>query len=356
MFQGDKLTMMGLGSNGSEPLFDSGIHLRWHVRTSLGYPKYGFSLYRRPHATAQFSCLDIEGLSWKRSSKSDGPLVGGALRGSPAGRVGATYAASAASAELVSTARFDFRLGWGPASSAAIVATTAGTLTITASRPWIEFRLRAVTGRGEVTLRAYDGDSLVAEAARPASSAAVTTTIRGDRFDRVVISWKGSIGIYAACWALLPKDERPDPTWTRIGDFTLPRTKAVAMGRIAYPAPHSGKNYEAAWLKMREVVRMVPSGPQTFTSTTGPDPKPTYTVKPLETLSLMGLVDTGLARMLGFYYIDTKASPTETYDYMIVGRWTRAIVGNERWVCYGLAAATVGEGGLEVKFAWPASE
>ncbi|HVK94971.1 MAG TPA: hypothetical protein VM571_09620 [Noviherbaspirillum sp.] len=317
--------MIGLGSDGSEHNFDSGIHLRWHAGDALGFPQYGFDLYRRLHRQAEFSCIEPAKITWTAST----------LPPTAPGETGKTvYTASFGDVALRSTTAFTYRAGWGPDTKGAIVAASDGTLTLTAIQPWRELRISSVHHTGKVTVKAYDGATLVAQSTWPASAATVNTIIRADRFNKVTISWNGSIGFYGLCWAWLPSDERPDLTWSLIGNFRLPASWAEAGGRIASPPPHTGKDYRKAWVTMEKVVMQVPHGPKTYTDTLAAGPKPSYTVKPVEVLSLMSMVDTGLARMIGLYYIDTTAVAGELYDYMIVGRWTEPALGNERWVCY----------------------
>lgn len=53
ILQGDCLSMLGLGIRGDDDVVD-GNHLRWSFRPEMGFPKYGFKLYRRDR-------LDCEG-------------------------------------------------------------------------------------------------------------------------------------------------------------------------------------------------------------------------------------------------------------------------------------------------------
>ncbi len=61
--QTPNVVMIGLGSDGDRPanqiqppLVD-GIHLRWAFKRQLGFPWYGFYLYRRPHQAGTPQCL-----------------------------------------------------------------------------------------------------------------------------------------------------------------------------------------------------------------------------------------------------------------------------------------------------------
>src|SRR4051812_40591593 len=61
--QTDRLVMIGLGVEGDVPPNDvqpplaDGIHLRWSLRSELGFPWYGCFLFRRQHRPGEPACL-----------------------------------------------------------------------------------------------------------------------------------------------------------------------------------------------------------------------------------------------------------------------------------------------------------
>src|SRR5690349_14993322 len=61
--QSDRLGMAALGVVGDtppdtlQPSLDDGIHLRWARRQDLGFPWYGFYLFRREHMVGKDLCL-----------------------------------------------------------------------------------------------------------------------------------------------------------------------------------------------------------------------------------------------------------------------------------------------------------
>lgn len=61
--QTDRLVMVALGvlgdvpPNAIQPPLEDGIHLRWSVRADLGFPWYGFYLFRRPHRPGRPVCF-----------------------------------------------------------------------------------------------------------------------------------------------------------------------------------------------------------------------------------------------------------------------------------------------------------
>jgi hypothetical protein len=53
--QTQQLVMVGLGNladsppNDLQPKLADGVHLRWAFERALGFPRFGFHLFRRPH-------------------------------------------------------------------------------------------------------------------------------------------------------------------------------------------------------------------------------------------------------------------------------------------------------------------
>src|SRR4051794_14575070 len=61
--QDGSLVMVGLGTQGDvppnhlQPALLDGVHLRWAPSRELGFPWYGFYLYRREHRRGEPQCL-----------------------------------------------------------------------------------------------------------------------------------------------------------------------------------------------------------------------------------------------------------------------------------------------------------
>lgn len=61
--QTDNLVMVGLGmkndqpANSIQPPLADGIHLRWAFKRELGFPWYGYSLFRRNHSLGDYRFL-----------------------------------------------------------------------------------------------------------------------------------------------------------------------------------------------------------------------------------------------------------------------------------------------------------
>ena len=55
MLQGKRLTMTGLGLATAGQI-EAGIHLRWTMEAGMGFPPFGFSLYRRAHVPGTPVC------------------------------------------------------------------------------------------------------------------------------------------------------------------------------------------------------------------------------------------------------------------------------------------------------------
>lgn len=59
ILQSKRLSMLGLGIVDDKDIVD-GIHLRWLFDPALGFPKYGFTLYRREHTKCPLRCFPEE--------------------------------------------------------------------------------------------------------------------------------------------------------------------------------------------------------------------------------------------------------------------------------------------------------
>ena len=59
ILQSKYLTMLGLGIKDNKDVVD-GSHLRWFFESAIGFPKYGFKLYRRSHMECRKECLPEE--------------------------------------------------------------------------------------------------------------------------------------------------------------------------------------------------------------------------------------------------------------------------------------------------------
>src|SRR2546425_8617408 len=85
--QTENLLMIGLGTlgdtppNSLQPPLVDGIHLRWAFKRELGFPWYGFYLFRRPHRKVDHLCL-----SWLTEELSVGPWQSGSTN-TPNGEV-----------------------------------------------------------------------------------------------------------------------------------------------------------------------------------------------------------------------------------------------------------------------------
>src|SRR5262245_28302835 len=79
--QTDIVSMVALGVRGDvppnalQPRLADGIHLRWSLRRDLGFPWYGFFLFRRPHRPGAPVCISqilskLEAGSWPSAQLS----------------------------------------------------------------------------------------------------------------------------------------------------------------------------------------------------------------------------------------------------------------------------------------------
>src|SRR5688572_18537996 len=77
--QTEKLRMIGLGvsqdvpPNSVQPPLLDGIHLRWAFQRGLGFPWYGFYLFRRPHQQVPSKCLSRATTGMSKGVLPDNP-------------------------------------------------------------------------------------------------------------------------------------------------------------------------------------------------------------------------------------------------------------------------------------------
>jgi hypothetical protein len=304
--QGSQLTMAGLGLAAAGQI-EAGIHLRWSMATGLGFPKYGFGLYRRAHLASTPSCVSLAippgGVSQFRS----GDLT------------------------VASTLPMVSNPAWGSSGQPAIVVPETTQLTITCSRAMRELTVSEAHTSGTVSLAAYDRGTLVASAALAAPGG--TATLAADRFTRVAITTASftQTGFYSLCRVAVDSDAQLN--WgAPLATLFLPPNWPTAALRI--PATLHAR-YEPSFPRLLAAIKLLGSGPTYYTARGTTAPLPRFLVQPVELLVLAAL-DPAVARMLGLYYLDTSAAPGTAYDYRIVGHWTAPGAADHAWICFDL--------------------
>lgn len=315
-FQSKQLTMLGLGNAASSGI-DPGIHLRWNIDAALGFPSFGFRLFRRDSAKASSKplCVDLLKITLAKGAK-----------GFSFGTVTITC-----KAPIVETA--------GTLGGTALVPSIPGAWSAVSTEKLCELSISEYHAAGKVTVRAYDGGMLVAEQTRLATATEGTVTVRADRFDRVVITCSpttAKIELYRICWKLVSASAGGDE-WTPLVNLRLPRSWTEASSRIPSPVHPL---YSATYPRLEHLIKLVIAGDisrkevvqvnATIDATPG-----IFTYEPVKLL-LFAASDPYIARMLGLYHLDTTAVVGAAYDYKVVGHWASATAAELGWICFGL--------------------
>jgi hypothetical protein len=307
--QGRELVMMGLGLAAPGQI-GAGIHLRWSIAPSVGFPTYGFNLFRRPHIASPPVCVTLAippGGNPRRYTSGD--------------------------LTIVSTFPMVPRASYGPSGQPAIVVDGAAELTITCTSPMRLFRVVEEHAVGTVRIAAFDRSVLVDSAMLAAPGG--TAMLVADRITRVVITTESETGFHALCRVRVADDAQIN--WGMpLVTLNLPPDWTTAAARL--PAAAQSR-YEDDFPKLVEVIGLLPSGPTSYTATGETTPLPTFLVQPTEML-LLSALDPGIARMLGLYFQDTTAATGTVYDYRIVGNWTQSASAEYEWICYSLQRGT----------------
>lgn len=315
--------MAGLGVAEGATELQAGIHLRWAFQPDLGYPPFGFHLYRREHLAGDSSSFPIE--MTHALLDQNGYYIWTSLY------------------SITSTARLVPQKAT-PAKPWTLAAIGDGTITINFAINVEEFSIRETHSHGVVKVDAYDGSVLVGSTQHTASTTPVELAITADRFDRVVIEFGDTVVFYEISWTQMV--EPMDLTgWTLLDTFQLPKSWSDAAARI--PASLQSK-YEDGFTQLVELIRQITNEsveyPQLKPSSAPADWRPdspaiTFTAYPIRTL-LLAALDPYIARMLGLYFVDTTASSGVNYDYMIAGRWTSPTTSDYKWIAHYLSLGT----------------
>ena len=307
--QGNSLWMTALGLAAPDQV-EEGVHLRWSVSASVGFPPFGFDLYRRrhvpspvsacswttrlrtapisPRATLPSSCYLP--LNWRPTLGAVGPAGGGGGRRRPAAH----------------------RL---PDAHARVPADH-----------------RAVAGQRQAT--AMDGSTPVAMAIIPPPGG--TRTLRADRFTHVDVTTEDETGVPGSVPGRGRRGRR-----TTAGPSRWPRWPCQPAGRMrrrASPAPNGPPTSRRSPRQTLAAIQLLGQGPVAIAAAGGGDPvPPRFLVDPTRLL-LAAALDPGLARILGLYLLDRTAVTGLSYDYRVVGVWAAAL--SHEWICFGVSRGT----------------
>lgn len=349
------LVMMGQGIKDDvppvtiqPPLLD-GVHLRWAFRREIGFPWWGYFLFRRPTEREQLACLSS------------------ALRNREPG-------------EIVPTT---LPLAIGTLSSDKEIRFTdnfpsPGTVEVDlAGRTWLRFtmpstdiasRIEAEFGFSDIgdaprrheawALRfvaTYGGFTVAEKIVSGNAGDIATVSLEADAIDEVAIvplkeAELPQSALIELCYLSVGSNRRrgwkpvpncrqpitlplfhPDYPATANAPINVPAAESEALARVRYgsPAPFAGPAFAEMHTALVSLVKGGPAGaPMADPSraedlagvamtATGAAPPKLAAMHPLD-LVLLAAIHPAAAQMLGLFWVDQTAVPGESYDYLII--------------------------------------
>jgi hypothetical protein len=295
--------MVALGSEGLLSAVEDGVHLRWQMDLALGFPPYGFDLFRRAHRIPSRSPLVAQ-------ARPDGvvPL------GKPCRAIRLRLRLSGVGGEAVG------RFAGAPMTSAPLGG-----------------------GAGTEVVLEMQADALD-EVQLPAGT--VVVQAQGTRVSHeALVGWGSAlngahrIGLpltdpaYPVTHAHAPND------WAEAGARLSRRT--TPSGPLALPADLASRYGGQHFQDLQAVLRHIGA------NATSPFPgqatgagSPQMQLSPTALVSLLAL-DPNLARMLGLLWVDRSATAGVRYDYKVIGYWSAGSASSQT-TCADLSTFTLG--------------
>lgn len=348
--QTQRLGMAGLGVRGDvppniqQPPLPDGVHLRWALPRSFGFPWYGFYLFRREHRRTEALCTSS-----------------GTVRLKPGAWMSSTL--STPFGDFTSDRNLLFTEDFAPKPGVELDLRGRSYLLFTLKQALIS---RAVTvelgfrgtGNGPARIRvlAKSGEVSVAQAelaGQPGN--VVRARLEADAISAVEIPG-GAAVLIDICFEPVSQDATTG--WQAIEELPYPlalpvrhpdypanplppdivSSEATALGRITYGLPGpwtaSFKDLHAA---LQSLVTGGPGGTpmadKLMPGMSGVPPAPDGPVPHLADtrtldLVLLATLNRAMADMIGLAFVDKSAAPGARYDYLIVASHTGAGYGS----------------------------
>jgi hypothetical protein len=345
--QTQNLVMIGLGVQGDSPpnsvqppLVD-GVHLRWAFKRDLGFPWYGFYLFRRPHQPGKLVCLSPT------------------LQGLAAGPTGSSHLTTPVG-EISSDQNLVLSNNFPPSGAPELDLAGRRYLRLTLPAGEVAYRAEVRAGfrpgqasharQPSVTVTALLGDQPVGRvvvSGQPGQTA--TANLAFDAISTIELT-SGPAALIDVCY--VPVSQNAAAGWAVIPEFSYPlclplthpdypcsgnqpvnegAAEARALARVVYGPPAAWAGTPFADLH-RQLVRLVVGGPGGAPMASrmlppitavpvppDPDVQPPQipSLAPLD-LVLLSSLHPAMAQMLGLYWVDRKAPPAVAFDYLIV--------------------------------------
>lgn len=356
--QSQNLVMIGLGIQGDSPpnsiqppLVD-GVHLRWSFKHKIGFPWYGFYLFRRLHRkTGKQQCL---------SHMTEHYPVGEL----PNKQFDSTYGA------IISDRNLSLTDDFPPTGSVEFDLADRHYLRFlfNPNEPAHQVQVKiGFRNAAKITITCLLWDAPIIETVISGNAGDIETTTFD--FDTITSLEIGSGPATLVDLCFVPVSQNANAGWQPVPDFKYPlclplthpdypcsdglpvdlaTAEAVALDRVRYdlPVSWSGDSFKELHEQM---TKLVVDGPTStpmadrFTSWPGipnpPDPQVSSprmpNQRPLD-LVLLGAIQPAIAQMLGLYWVDQSGEVAKAYDYLIVADYSNrldgSINGGMRWL------------------------
>jgi hypothetical protein len=324
-----------------------GVHLRWAFKRDLGFPWYGFYIFRRPHQVDAPICLSPMLLNLPVGPTGSSQMVTSiGVISSDQNLVLTENFPPTGSRELDLAGRKRLRFALPPGQVANLAQIHVGFRQPSAGGdPNVQFSLgvtaflddqpvgqAVVTGQaGQLAAAsiAFDAISAIEVASGPASLIDICY---------IPVSQSATIG-----WQAIPEFSYPlclpmtHPDYPCSGNLPVNpgAAEARALGRVVYgsPAAWGGAPFADLHEQLTKLVEggpgSVPMASRTIPAITatpvppdpGLEPPQIPALAPLD-LVLLSSLHPAMAQMIGLYWVDRKAPPDVVFDYLIVADYT----------------------------------
>lgn len=279
-----ELVMVALGAESLFPEVEDGVHLRWQMDLALGFPPYGFDVFRRPHQSPVLTPIAVQ-------VRPDGSIpLGAACRA------------------------IRLRLRWPGGAVVALGRFAGDTMTsVTASGgAGTEIVLELAADALDEVLVLPGTVVLQAQATRVSHDALIGWGPALNGAHRIGLPLTDAA--YAVTHAHAPDDWAEAAA--RLGRCVVPGGPVTLPAELA--ARFGGQNFQDLQGALRHIGA---NGPSPFPAAATGAGSPRMEVNPAALLGLLA-IDPDFARILGLLRVDRSAVSGTRYDYKVVGYWS----------------------------------
>jgi len=326
--------MIGVGTTG-ETALKPGVHLRWAFQTQLGFPPYGFALFRKPSITTTPICFDSI-LAGRTPSANAGYRItnqGVTIRSNlPLRLTDQVPAGGDGRVEVDLSGRRYLKVAFSvPQKRVTLKIFTRSATTINARATW-------------------RGGLVDSRSASVPQGRIIDVALRFDSIDEVTIDGADALLVDACGEPLFPDGYTG---WLQVPGFRYPLALPVthpnypatgpapenpaafateARRRVQAPAapPLSQETLDEAYTDLIDLVVAGPPQNERLRKIIGTpdtvdlelqDNTPEITVYPLQNV-LLAALRPEMAQVVGLYWLDATVKAGEKWDYLVLGFWS----------------------------------